>query len=67
MGVASLGVLLIGVGALLKYEITATVTGVNLQALGGILLVVGVIVLVLGLLYMLFGLFRRRRTTGREP
>ncbi len=61
MGVAALGVLLIVVGAVLKYAITATVPGVNLQALGGILLVAGVIVLVLGLLYMLFSLFRRRR------
>ena len=61
MGVAALGVLLIVVGAVLKYAITATVPGVNLHALGGILLVAGVIVLVLGLLYMLFSLFRRRR------
>ena len=67
MGPAALGVLLIVVGAVLKYAITATVPGVNLQALGGILLVAGVIVLVLGLLYMLFGLFRRRRRPRHEP
>ncbi|MDP8942550.1 MAG: hypothetical protein M3N16_00260 [Actinomycetota bacterium] len=67
MGIAALGVVLILVGAVLKYAITATVSGVNLQALGGILLVAGVIVLALGLLYMMFGLFRQRERVGREP
>ena len=67
MGIAALGVVLILVGAVLKYAITATVSGVNLQALGGILLVAGVIVLALGLLYMMFGLFRQRERVAREP
>ena len=67
MGIAALGAVLILVGAVLKYAITATVSGVNLQALGGILLVAGVIVLALGLLYMMFGLFRQRERVGREP
>jgi hypothetical protein len=41
--------LLIAVGAILKWAVTAHVTGLNLQNMGVILIVVGVIGLALGL------------------
>jgi uncharacterized membrane protein len=43
---------LIAVGAILRFAVTATVSGINIATVGTILLVVGVIGLLISLLYM---------------
>ena len=50
--------LLIALGAILKFAVTATVSGVDVQTIGVVLMVVGVLGLVLGLVLST----RRRRT-----
>ena len=47
-------VLLIVVGAVLRYAVTADVSGIDLQALGGIILVAGVVMLIVLLAMTLF-------------
>lgn len=42
---------LIAVGAILRYAVTATVSGLNLQTIGLILIIVGAVGFVLALLY----------------
>ena len=44
---------LIAVGAILRYAVTATVAGVDIQTAGLILIVIGVIGLVIGLFLMI--------------
>jgi len=55
-------IFLIALGAVLKYAVTATVAGIDLQTAGVILMVVGVIGLLLSLLFMTLWSDRRRRT-----
>jgi heme/copper-type cytochrome/quinol oxidase subunit 2 len=43
--------LLIAVGAIMKYAVTAHVNGINLQTVGVILMLVGILGLILSLLY----------------
>ena len=43
--------LLIAVGAILKYAVTADVSGIDLQTVGVILMLVGILGLILSLLY----------------
>jgi hypothetical protein len=43
------GLLLIAVGAILKYALTASAAGIDLQTVGLILMIVGFVGLVLGL------------------
>lgn len=50
--------LLIALGAILKFGVTATANGLDLPTIGVVLMVVGVLGLILGLLLMT----RRRRT-----
>ncbi|HXC45534.1 MAG TPA: DUF6458 family protein [Solirubrobacteraceae bacterium] len=50
---------LIAVGAILRYAVTATVSGVNLQTVGLVLIVVGVVGLLFSLLWL--GAWARRR------
>jgi hypothetical protein len=52
---------LIAVGAILKWAVTAHVTGIDLQTAGTILLVVGILALVVSLVYT-FGYAQRART-----
>ena len=59
MGIGT-SIFLIAVGAVLKYAVTATVSGVNLNTVGVILMVVGVIGLLLSLLWMTIWADRRR-------
>jgi hypothetical protein len=66
MGIG-VGLILIAVGAILTWAVDVTATGVNVHAIGVILLIVG---LVGGILSMIFwsswagpGYFTRRRTT----
>lgn len=44
-----LGVVLMAVGAILKYAVTATVAGVSLPTVGVILLIVGAFAVLIGL------------------
>lgn len=50
---------LIAVGAILRYAVTATVSGINLQTVGLVLIIVGVVGLLFSLLW--FGAWARRR------
>ena len=43
--------LLIAVGAILKYAVTTDVSGINIQTVGVILMLVGILGLILSLLY----------------
>jgi hypothetical protein len=63
---------LIAVGAILRYAVTATVSGVSLTTIGLILMIIGVVGLVLSLFYMLAWRPRRARLADgriveREP
>jgi hypothetical protein len=58
-------IFLIAVGAILKWAVTATVAGIDVQTAGVILMVVGVIGLIVSLLEQVVWADRRRRTV--EP
>jgi len=53
---------LIAVGAILKFAVTGSVSGIDIQTVGVILIIVGVVGLVLSLLYMT--LWSRNRRDG---
>ena len=59
-------ILLIAVGAILKYAVTAHVSGIDLQTVGVILMLVGILGLILSLLYTFVwsDAARRRRTAN---
>ena len=59
-----LSLLLIAVGAILRYAITVHISGVDIPTVGLILMVVGVLGLVLSVMYMFAG--DRRRDLPRE-
>jgi Domain of unknown function (DUF6458) len=52
-------IFLIAVGAILRYAVTATVSGIDITTVGLILMIVGVIALVLSVMYMLIWSPRR--------
>ncbi len=52
MGIGT-SVLLIAVGAILKFAVTATVSGISLATVGTILLIVGVIGLLISLVFVM--------------
>jgi beta-lactamase regulating signal transducer with metallopeptidase domain len=58
-------IVLIAAGAILRYAVTATTSGVDLQTVGLILMIVGIVGLVLSLIYMLMWSPRRRVTRDR--
>ncbi len=58
-------IFLIAVGAILRYAITTSISGISLQTVGLILMIVGILGLVLSLLY-LFVYDARRPATTRE-
>lgn len=65
-------ILLIAVGAILRYAVTATVSGVSLTTVGLILMIVGILGLALSLLYTLVwsprrGQVVRDRVIERDP
>jgi len=65
-------IFLIAVGAILRYAVTATVSGIDLVTVGLILMIVGIAGLALSLLYMLAwaprrGRVVRDRVVEREP
>jgi beta-lactamase regulating signal transducer with metallopeptidase domain len=59
MGIGT-SIFLIAIGAILRFAVTATVSGINVQTVGTILLVVGIIGLLISLLYMTLWADRRR-------
>jgi len=58
-------VFLIAVGAILRYAVTASVSGVSLSTVGLILMLAGILGLILSLLYMLA--WRPRRGVETRP
>jgi hypothetical protein len=66
MGV-TLSLLLIAVGAVLKFAVSADTSGINLQTTGVILMIVGGVGLVMSLIFWsTWGGFRRREVTTRS-
>jgi hypothetical protein len=64
-------IFLIALGAILRFAVTATVSGINVQTVGTILMVVGVIGLVLSLIFWSswgagWGTSRRRTVVVRD-
>jgi hypothetical protein len=57
-------IFLIAVGAILRYAVTTTVSGISIQTIGLILIIAGVVGLVLSLFYMLAWRPRRGRLVG---
>jgi hypothetical protein len=59
-------IVLIAVGAVLKYAVTAHVSGIDIQTVGTILLLVGILGLILSLIYTFAWspAARRRRDPG---
>jgi beta-lactamase regulating signal transducer with metallopeptidase domain len=69
MGIGT-SILLIAIGAILRFAVTATVSGINIATVGTILLVVGIVGLLISLLYMTIWSDRTRhvdRTTAAPP
>ncbi|MHB8189530.1 MAG: DUF6458 family protein [Ferrimicrobium sp.] len=62
-GVIVLGILIVAVGAIMKYAVTATVAGFSIQTVGFILLIVGIVAVLLGLLILTTGTRRHSVTT----
>jgi uncharacterized YccA/Bax inhibitor family protein len=58
--------LLIAVGAILKWAVSAHVSGISLQTVGTILLIVGIIGLIISAL-LTAGLFGRRDRVAAQP
>jgi hypothetical protein len=57
-------IFLIAVGAILRYAVTATVSGISIQTIGLILMLAGILGLVLSLLYLFA--WRPRRAAGER-
>jgi heme/copper-type cytochrome/quinol oxidase subunit 2 len=60
-------IFLIAVGAILRYAVTADVSGVELETVGLILMIVGIVGLVISLLYLAIWSDRRRDTPYDRP
>jgi beta-lactamase regulating signal transducer with metallopeptidase domain len=54
----------VAVGAILRYAVTATVSGIDLQTVGLILMIVGVIGAIVSVIWMFVA--SRRRTTATD-
>lgn len=63
---AGTSLLLIAVGAILRYAVTASVSGVSLHTVGLILMIVGIVGLVLSIAYMMNLRSRRRDVVARD-
>jgi hypothetical protein len=68
MGAMTIGssIFLIAVGAILKYAVTATVGGVEIQTIGVILMIAGVIGLLIGLFLLTQDRGRRREVVYED-
>lgn len=58
-------IVLIAIGAILKFAVTATVSGIDLATVGLILLLVGILGLIVSLLWL--GAFADRRRAVAQP
>ncbi len=65
MGIGT-SIFLIAVGAILKFAVTATVSGIELATVGTILIVVGIIGLLISLMFLMQA-GRRRGAVVEEP
>jgi hypothetical protein len=66
MGIGT-SILLIAVGAILRYAVTVTVSGIELQTVGLILMIVGIIGLVISLAVLFMANEDPRRRTDDYP
>ena len=71
MGIGT-SIFLIALGAILRFAVTATVSGIQISTVGTILLIVGIIGLLISLLYTTIWADRTRpaaydRTAGQPP
>ena len=66
MGIGT-SILLIAVGAILRYAVTVTVSGIELQTVGLILMIVGIIGLVISLAVLFMATDDRRRPPDDYP
>ncbi len=64
MGIGT-SLVLIGIGAVLKYAVTADVSGVDLDTVGVILMIIGIAGLVISLIYL--AVWSDRRHDVRDP
>jgi hypothetical protein len=64
-------IFLIAVGAILRYAVTASASGINIQTVGLILIIVGIVGLVMSIFWMLAWRPRRgganERVVERDP
>lgn len=66
MGIGT-SIFLIAVGAILKFAVTATVSGIELATVGVILMVVGVVGLLISLFFMSRATGRREAVVRERP
>jgi hypothetical protein len=72
MGIGT-SIFLIALGAILKFAVTATVSGIKLETVGVILMVVGIVGLCISLIYLMqarrdvVGPVARERVIERDP
>jgi hypothetical protein len=73
MGIGT-SIFLIALGAILKFAVTATVSGIELATVGTILMVVGIIGLLISLVFLMqarpragVGVVERERVVERDP
>jgi Domain of unknown function (DUF6458) len=67
MPTAGTSIFLIAVGAILRYAVTTTVSGISLPTVGLILMIVGIVGLLLSLLYLFAWRPRGGRVVERNP
>jgi beta-lactamase regulating signal transducer with metallopeptidase domain len=64
-------IFLIALGAILKFAVTATVSGIELATVGTILIVIGIVGLVISLIFMMQAgrgaVVARERVVERDP
>jgi Flp pilus assembly protein protease CpaA len=65
MGIGT-SIVLIAIGAILKWAVTTSVSGVSLSTIGTILLVVGIVGLVISLIFAMGWYGRRDQTVVRD-
>jgi hypothetical protein len=59
--------LLVAIGAILKWAVTAHVSGFDVQAAGTVIFVIGLVGLPVALLYTFYWSTRGRRAIGQPP
>jgi uncharacterized membrane protein len=63
-GLVGFGLVLIVVGAILDFAVTATANGFNVNTVGVILLIVGIVAFLLGIVFMFMSSSRRTTITN---